>query len=336
LRGVHPPHVADYASRHPAPATIDAAQAPCDRARVLDWNDLRYFLAIARAGTLTSAARDLKVEHTTVGRRLSAMESALGTRLFTRGPDGFSLTRAGSEVLPLAQEIAARVEAIERRVAGEDAKIEGVVRLTTSEALSGYLVRQLATLRERHPALFVEILSGNQAFDLLRGEADLAVRVREVSEPELVARKVAVSGWSLYAAPAYLERKGAPSSPEDLRDQDVIGFDKSLSAVPGALWLDAHAEGTRVVMRANSIVAALNATIFGMGLAVLPCFMADPEAALQRLTPRLLGARDVFLVVHPDLARVARVRAVMEFVVEVYSRDAELWRGERAEPRAGL
>ncbi|MFI5307718.1 MAG: LysR family transcriptional regulator, partial [Polyangiales bacterium] len=96
---------------------------------MVDWNDLRYFLAIARAGTLTSAARDLRVEHTTVGRRLAALEGALGVRLFTRGPDGFALSQAGSEILVLAEEIAARVDAIERRVAGSDAKIEGVVRL---------------------------------------------------------------------------------------------------------------------------------------------------------------------------------------------------------------
>jgi DNA-binding transcriptional LysR family regulator len=189
-------------------------------------------------------------------------------------------------------------------------------------------VRQLAALRERHPALSVEILSGNQAFDLLRGEADLAVRVREVTEPELVARKVAVAGWALYATPGYVERKGAPSSPEDLRGHDVISFAKSLAAVPGAQWLDAHDTGTQIVLRANSIVAAFNAAVFGMGLTALPCFMADPEPALRRLAPRVLGARDVFLVVHPDLARVAKVRAVMDFIVETFTRDALLWSGQ--------
>jgi DNA-binding transcriptional LysR family regulator len=294
---------------------------------VFDWNDLRYLLAIARAGTLTGAARDLGVEHTTVGRRLAALESALGARLFTRGPDGFALTHAGHEILPLAEEIAARIESIERRVSGQDAKIEGTVRLTTSEALSGYFVKQFAALRERHPGLMVEILSGNRAFDLMRGEADLAVRVRETTESELVTRKIGSAGWTLYATPAYVERKGLPSAPEDLGSHDVIGFDSSMGAVPGALWLEEHAKGSHVVMRANSIVAALNAAIFGLGVGVLPCFMADPEPALQRLSPRVLGARDVFLVVHPDLARVARVRAVMDFIVEAFQRDAAAWSG---------
>ncbi len=294
---------------------------------MLDWNDLRFFLAIARAGTLAGAARDLKVEHTTVGRRLSALEQALGTRLFTRGPDGFTPTRAGSEILPLSEEIAARVEGIVRRVSGEDERVEGTVRLTTSEAISGYFVRQLAVLRERHPALVVEILSGNRAFDLMRGEADLAVRVRNDSEPELIVRKIGRAAWSLYAAAAFVERKGAPVAPDDLAGWDVIGYDASLSAVPGALWLSEHATSAHLVMRANSIVAALNATIVGMGIGVLPCFLAATEPALRRLTPLALGERDICLVVHPDLARVARVRAVMDFVVEAFARDTRLWDG---------
>jgi DNA-binding transcriptional LysR family regulator len=308
---------------------IEGARLPCDRALALDWNDLRYLLAIARTGTLAGAARALGVEHTTVGRRLSALESALETRLFTRGPEGFALTRAGRDVLPLAEEIEARTEAIARRISGEDARIAGTVRLTTSEALSGYLVTCFATLRERHPELVVEILSGNRAYDLLRGEADLAVRIRDVREPDLVVRRIASAGWSLYASPAYVARKGAPAEPEALAGHDVVAFDESLAAVPGALWLERHARAASIVMRGNSIVAAFNAATFGVGIAVLPCFLADAEPRLARLTPRVIGSREVFLVVHPDLTKVARVRAVMDFVIEAFARDAALWSGER-------
>ena len=294
---------------------------------MFDWNDLRYFLAVARAGTLAGAARDLGVEHTTVGRRLSAIEGALGARLFTRTPDGFALTEAGRAVQPLAERIAADVEAIERRVSGQDARVEGTVRITTSEALSGYFVRQLGALTERHPRLMVEILSGNRAFDLLRGEADIAVRVRETTEPELVVRKLASAGWSRYANAAYIARKGAPPAPEQLAGHDLVAFDATMGAVPGAQWLSEHGDGATVAMRGNSIVAAMNAAILGLGLTVLPCFIADGESALRRLTPRVLGARDVFLVVHPDLARVARVRAVMDFIIETFERDAARWSG---------
>jgi DNA-binding transcriptional LysR family regulator len=297
---------------------------------VLDWNDLRYFLAIARASTLVGAARELRVEHTTVGRRLAAIEAALGARLFTRGPDGFSLTDAGAEILPVAEEIAARVEKIERCASGADARIEGTVRVTTSEALGGYLVGLLPGLRERHPALVVEILSGNRAFDLLRGEADLAVRVRDDTEPGLVARTLVRAGWSLYGSPSYRDRKGPLAAAEDLRGHDIVGFDPSLAASPGGQWLAAHAAGANVVLRANSIVAALNAAICGMGIAALPCFVADSERALVRATSVVIGTRNVFLVVHPDLARVARVRAVMDYLVDVFEHNAPMWSGERS------
>jgi DNA-binding transcriptional LysR family regulator len=315
---------------------IEAAHPPCDSARVPDWNDFRYFLAVARSGSLAGASRELGVEHTTVGRRLSALETELGARLFLRGPDGLVATEAGRGILPLAQEIETRFEAIERRVSGGDDRIEGTVRFSVSEAISGYFVKHFAALREQHPCLMVQISSGNHASDLMRGEADLAVRAREVTEPDLVARKVACAGWSLYAAMDYVARKGTPATPEDLRGHDVIGFDDSLRNTPGGLWLDAHDEGANVVMRGNSIVAAINAAICGMGIVAVPCFLAESEPLLRRLTPRVLGGRDIFLVVHPDLARVARVRAVMDFVVDMFARDAALWSGiaTQAKPAA--
>lgn len=292
-----------------------------------DWNDLRYFLAIARAGSLAGAGRELGVEHTTVGRRLLALEAELGTRLFLRGRDGLVATEAGRGILPLAEEIEARFDAIERRLSAGDDKVEGTVRFSISEAFTGYFVQQFGSLRERHPNLTVQISSGNHSADLMRGEADLAVRAREVTEPDLIARKVAVAGWSLYAAPEYVARKGAPVTPEDLHGHDVIGFDDSLANTPGGLWLGAHTQGANVVMRGNSIVAALNAAVCGMGISAVPCFLAEAEPRLRRLTPRVLGGRDIFLVVHPDLARVARVRAVMDFVVESFVRDATMWSG---------
>jgi DNA-binding transcriptional LysR family regulator len=294
---------------------------------VPDWNDFRYFLAIARAGTFAGAARELGVEHTTVARRLTALETALGARLFTRGPDGLSVTAAGRDVLPLAEEIAERAQAIERRVFHEDSRVEGTVRVSVSEALSGYLVKQSAALRARHPGLSVEMQVGNHSSDLLRGEADLAIRARPVTEPDLVARKLVSAGWSLYASVEYVARRGTPPSPETLCGHDVIAFDDSMAGTPGGLWFGAHAKGCNVALRGNSVIAVLNAAICGMGVAVIPCFLGEPEPRLRRLTPRILGARDIQLVVHPDLGRVARVRAVMDFIVELFERDAALWTG---------
>ena len=306
---------------------IEAAHPPCESARVVDWNDFRYFLAIARAGSFAGAARELGVEHTTVGRRLTALETALETRLFVRGPEGLTITAAGRDVLPLCEEIAARAQTIERRVAGEAGRVEGTVRVAVSEALSAYFIKQTAALRERHPGLTVEMVISNQASDLLRGEADLAVRARPLTEPDLVARKLTCAGWSMYASADYVARRGAPPAPETLAGHDILAFDDSMARTPGRVWFDAHAKGCNVAMRGNSVVGVLNAALCGMGVAILPCFLGEPEPQLRRLTPQVLGARDIHLVTHPDLARVARVRAVMDFIVELFARDAALWTG---------
>jgi len=306
---------------------FEGARLLCNRAQPLDWNDLRYFLALSRAGTLAGAARELGVEHSTVGRRLAALEAALGVRLFTRGPAGMTPTAAGEEILGSAVRIAELVDGIQRSVSGGDARVEGTVRLTIPEAHSTYVVQHLAALRERHPGLLLDILSGNREFDLRRGEADLALRLRDSSDPELVVRKLGTAGWSLYASPAYLQRKGPLHSLDALAGHDVIGFDGSLSNVEGAIWLRERGRNANVVLRGNNLTAVYSAARVGLGLAPLPCFDADADPALERLTADLIGSRDILLVVHPDLARVARVRATMDFLIELFARDAERWIG---------
>jgi DNA-binding transcriptional LysR family regulator len=296
----------------------------------LDWNDLSYFLAVCRAGTLAGAARDLGVRHSTVGRRLEALEQALNVSLFTRTPDGFVLTEAGAGILPLAEEAERAAVAIERQVAGADMRIEGIVRVTASEAFSGFLVRRLAALHERHPGLMVEVLTGNRFYDLTRGEADLALRIGETPQPDLICKRIGVAGWSVYAAASYLKRRGTPASLDDLSGHAVIGFDETMAQVPGAMWLAEHAGKAEVVMRGNSIVAALNAAIVGMGIAVLPCFMAEAEANLKRLSPEVIGNRDIWLVFHADVAKIARVRTVIDFITDFVAGEATQLRGEQS------
>ena len=293
----------------------------------MDWDDIRFFLAIYRSGSSNGAARGLGVQHTTVGRRLTALEAALGTNLFTRTPEGLSPTAAAMEILPLAEAAERSFLAIVRQVGSSDSRIEGQVRLTTSDAFSTYIVRKLPKLRERHPGLTVEILSGNTVFDLSRGEADLAVRMVPTTQPDLICRKVGVAGWSLYASEDYLQRRGKPSSPTELGGHDVIGFDESLAGSPGALWLSQHAKGTHVSLKGNSIGAVVNAAIVGIGLAMVPCYIAASEAALRRVTSEVLSSRDIWLVFHPDAARTARIRIVIDFVAEAISSDAALFAG---------
>jgi DNA-binding transcriptional LysR family regulator len=293
----------------------------------VDWNDLRYFLALVRAGTLAGAARALKVEHTTVSRRLAALEAALGARLLVRTPDGFRATEVGQAILPLVEEIDRTAEAIARRAGGEDERLDGKVRVTTSEAFTGFLVKGLAELRARHPELVVEVLSGNLSLDLSRREADLAVRMASTAQPELLVKKLGEIGWALYASKSYVARAGRPPSATALAGHDLVAYDETMSAVPGAVWLDEHGAGARVVMRGNSLVSVLNAAVFGMGITAACCFMADAEPTLERIAPEIIGTRGIWLVVHPDLARVARIRTVMTFIEELVARNDAILRG---------
>jgi DNA-binding transcriptional LysR family regulator len=295
----------------------------------LDWNDL----AVCRAGTLAGAARSLRVRHSTVGRRVEALEAALGVSLFMRAPDGFVLTEAGSEIVPLAEAAERAVVAVERRVAGGDRRVDGIVRVTTSEAFSGFLVRSLSELRMQHPTLIVEVLSGNASLDLAHREADLAIRFVETTDADLICRRLSDIGWSLYASESYLARAGTPESPADLGRHEVISFDETMARNPGAIWLEEHKAGARVVLRCNSLVSALNASIAGMGVTVLPCFLAEAEPTLRRLTDEVLATRAIWMVFHPDVAQIRRVRTVIDFVSAIVGREAATFRGERPAPR---
>ncbi|HEX7478130.1 MAG TPA: LysR family transcriptional regulator [Polyangiales bacterium] len=300
---------------------------------MISWEDLRYLRVIAGKGSLVQAAKQLGVDHSTVSRRLSALESALGVKLFTRGAEGLVPSRALGELVPFVEEMQRQVEGIERSISGHDQRLAGKVRITTSEAISGYFVQLLSELRARYPEISVEVLSGNQAYDLLRGEADIAVRARALTEPELIARRLTTAVWALYATPDYIARRGRLTAPEALAGHDIVGYDAKMAGTPGGLWFDAHGARASTALRCNSIGSALNGALVGMGIAALPCFLADGEATLRRIADASIGERDVWLVVHPDLPRIARVRVVMDFMIEHFERDGPRWRGER--PIAG-
>lgn len=293
----------------------------------MDWNDLRYFLTIARSGSLAKAARELSVEHTTVSRRLGALEGDLGTRLFARGPAGLVLTPAGKSILPVVESIGEQISALQRCVTGADGRVAGTVRLTIPEAGNGYFMQRLPELRSRHPELVIELISDNRPLDIRRGEADIAVRFAATPDQELVIRKAGKAGWSLYASPAYLARRGSPASTDDMTGQELIGYADLLAMVEGERWLRSLRAPPTIVIRGNSIAAVARAAVEGVGIAPLPCFAASQEPGLVRITPRLIGERDIVVVVHPDLVSVARVRATLDFLIELFHRDAALWSG---------
>jgi DNA-binding transcriptional LysR family regulator len=286
----------------------------------LDWNDLRYLRALGETGSLAGAAKALKVDHSTVSRRLAALEAALGTKLVTRGSDGISLNEQGVAACGTAGAMEALVATLERSLGGGDARASGTVRVSVSEGMAAILYRGLARLREEHPEICVELAIASGRVDLMRHEADIAIRLFRDSQPDLIARKVGELGWSAYAARAYVDRKGLPSL-DDLRGHEIVGFAEAAARSPGARWLATRADATNIVLRGSSMAAVLNATRAGMGVAVLPCFLVPPEADLVRLTPGTVAISEAFLVIPPDLKDVARVKIVLDGLANLFARE---------------
>jgi DNA-binding transcriptional LysR family regulator len=278
-----------------------------------DWNDLKYFLSCSRAGTLAGAGRLLKVDETTVGRRLAALEQALGARLFDRTSDGFVLTSTGERLVETAVAVEQATLELERKATGADVKLEGVVRVATTETMAVmFLARHLAPLRAAHPGIVVEMVSGLSAANLLKRDADVAVRVGAMpTQQSLIVRRLGAFAWGLYARRTRTKRRKLRS----LDGQAVVGYCEELAQSTGGHWLDEHAKGATVVFRTNSILMAAQAARGGWGVAILPTFAGDTEPDLVRVNSEPLCPVNLWLAVHADLQRNARVRAVIDHLV---------------------
>ncbi|HEU4403774.1 MAG TPA: LysR family transcriptional regulator [Polyangiaceae bacterium] len=276
------------------------------RSGLLDWEDLRVFVALARAGSLSAAARALKVSHATVGRRIAALEGTLGRALFDRRADGYALTAEGAAVLGLAEGMDERALAIVRR-SGRQAGLTGTVRLTATEGLAErLLIPRLKGFHRRHPGINLEVLSDPRSLSLARREADVAVRLARPQAGELFTRRLAALAYGVYAAP------GGDTSA-------WVGFDDAFAHLPEAQWLARHAAGERVALRANSPLSQLAAVRAGFGKGVLARWFAEDAGGLVEVAPPAPPpVREAWLVVHRDLRDVPRVRALLDAVVAIF------------------
>lgn len=281
----------------------------------MDWENLRFFVELARSGSLSAASRRLGVDHTTVARRITALETALGVRLFDRLPRGYALTAAGERIAELAGRLEEDAFAIERFARGQSEEPAGTVRLSAPPVVaSAFLTPRLAPFRRRFPRVVLEVIGDSRAISLSRREADLAVRLDEPEHPGLIARKLGRMAYALYAAADYLADRTAA-------EWEFVAYDDSLDHVPQQRWLRAVAGERPVVFRANDLASLFAAARAGMGVAVLPCFLGDPVPELVRLPADPAPApRELWLLAHPDLRRAAPVRAVMDFLVELIAR----------------
>lgn len=288
------------------------------------------FLSVARTGSLSAAARSLRVNQSTGSRRLAALEATTGARLFDRTPAGYALTASGEAVLGRVEELESQAIAIERQLIGNDAEPTGQVRLAASDSFAAwFLVPRLGAFHQRYSNIELQLVTGNQAVNLARREADISLRMTKPKEPNLVARKLGEAAWSLYASSGYIARHGMPTARGRLRGHRVIGLDPELRGTVGARWLAKHGDLATVALTCNTLVSQAAAVTAGIGLSPLPCVFADREVGLERALSRTIGHHDLWLVVHPDLRSSARVRAVMEFVTELVLSEAALLSGKQ-------
>ncbi|MGO4128690.1 LysR substrate-binding domain-containing protein [Inquilinus sp. YAF38] len=278
----------------------------------MEWSDLKVFLAIARAGTLGAAARALGQTQPTMGRRLRALEQAVGQALFQRTSDGFVLTAEGAAVLAHAERIEEEAIAFARRLAGQGGTLEGMLRISASDWFGARVLAPiLAGFTRAHPGIVVELVTDARLFSLARREADLVVRIRPFDEPEVVQRRLTHVPYALYAA------AGTPPPAGDGAGCGLVTMDTAFETMPDVGWLTRMLPRARIAFRSNNREAQARACAAGAGLAVLPRPLGDAEPGLQRLD---LGeappGRDVWIGFHRDLRRLARLRALLDAMVE--------------------
>lgn len=285
---------------------------------MLDWNLVRHFLAVARAGTLAGAARELGVDQTTVGRRVAAFEERVGAPLFERGALGYALTDAGRRVLVSAEVMSTAASDVEARALGEDKRLSGTVRIATTDTLAEhFVVRAVAELRAEHPAIDVVIATGWRAVSLVRREADIAVRLPRPTDPRLAGRRVATFAMRLYAAPSYLRVRGEPRV--DLAGHDLIAYEEATPQSSREPFAGASIDGARVVFQGNTAAVLVRAAKAGLGVVELPSYVGDAQPGLARVLPARELAYGVWMVVHGDARRAARVRTVCDKIAAAFS-----------------
>jgi DNA-binding transcriptional LysR family regulator len=285
---------------------------------MLDWDDLRILLAVARHGSMSAAARVLEVAQPTVGRRLSALERKLGAKLLATTPTGRVLTATGRRMVQHAERMELDALAAERVSAGRDVGMKGSVSVTASEwMVQRLLALVVAPLLTKHPALEVELIADTRPLNLARREADLAVRPARFEHQEIIQREVAGLSFGLYASHAYLAQHGMPDFSAQCEGHTLIAMSQSLATIVDVDFLPKVAAAARVVARANGREPMMTLASVGVGLACLPRFLGDANATLRHLpTPVPAPRRSLWLGVHRDVRSVARVKAVAAQLAE--------------------
>ncbi|MEJ2633300.1 MAG: LysR family transcriptional regulator [Acidihalobacter sp.] len=276
----------------------------------MQWDDVRYFLILSRTESLSGAARQLRVEHSTVARRVDALEQTLGLRLFERLPRGWTLTAEGQALAARATRLDDEALAFARAAVGASA-FEGTVRISAPPVPASHLlVPSLAKRQSEWRDINLDVVGESREANLARGEADIAIRMSRPTAPGLVVRRVGRMRYGLYGTPQWLSRPEA--------DWRFVGYDDSLRAVPQQRWLEQVAQGRPFVLRSNDLTSLLHAARSGLGITILPRFLAADTSELMAIPDHDEPApRTIWLVMHPDLKRAPRIRLITDLLAYI-------------------
>jgi DNA-binding transcriptional LysR family regulator len=303
-----------------AGATIRYIFTMPDRKRTpdLDWQDVRYFVALAHHGRLAATARALRVNHATVARRIDNLEALLGYALFERRPEGYALTVEGKAALAEASAMDEAALSLRDRLR-TGTEIKGLVRLTAPRSLLDcFLVRRLGALHERHPGIDLELIGDARVLSLARRNADMALRMGSPKDSDLIARRLGTVGYGLYASPAYARKigNGGPVA--------AIGYDPESDFIGEAVWMVRRFPDQRFSFRSNSQTSQAAAARAGFGVALVPDFIAAGDPGLKRVFPEEpVPQPDLWLLMRRDLAKIPRIRAVADYLIELFRREGK-------------
>ena len=297
-----------------------------------DWDDLRFFLAVARSGRLTAAARRLGADHATVSRRITSLEESLKAKLFERRPQGYALTGHGEQLLAKAESMETEALAIQSEIGGADMALSGTVRIGAPDGFgSTFLASRFAGFAKSYPGLELQLIAMPRLLSLSKREADVAITLAPPKEGKVVARKLCDYRLGLYAAQDYLDAMPPITAAEDLFAHRVVGYIDDLIFTPELDYLDEVAKGLRAQIQSSSVLAQMNAVAAGAGIGVIHHFMAEGEPSLVPVLPETVSiTRSFWLLVHADLKDVARVRAIVDFIVRESKANRALLMGELA------
>jgi DNA-binding transcriptional LysR family regulator len=295
---------------------------------MLDWDDLRYLLAVRRAGSLNAAARALKVDKGTISRRIGAVERALGVRVFDRRPEGYSPTPHGDRVLTAVADIDETVSSLVADLSDALGDTHGVVYLTVPQFFaSQVLLPALPAFRAAHPGIELVVNASSAVLNVARREAEVGLRNVKPDQLSVTVKRVGRLGIALYASASYLARRGVPHAPDDVLHHDLVGWADAFSYAPAFRWIDERS--ARVPVRVNDAAVLCDAVAAGLGIAAVPCILGDERDGLVRLDAFGIGREEIYAVAPGELRRSGRVRAVIELLVEVWRTNAARLSGER-------